>query len=219
MIKTKKPVNLRYQNLTISGLPGAGSSTLGRALQKALGWKYFSGGDFMRQYAINKGLFDAKTKTHHTATVYDENFDRQVDYGMRETLSKKRGNILDSWLSGFMAQNLSQNLKILVYCSNDKIRVDRIANRDNITIPEAKVHIFAREQANNAKWAKMYQPEWDEWVIKTEKLSRKKPIWFWYPELYDLCLDTYTNSKQETLKIVLKKLKYPQDIDCRKIFA
>jgi len=50
-----------YQNITISGLPGNGSTTLLNTLREALkeeGWKGFSGGEFMRNYALEKGLFD-----------------------------------------------------------------------------------------------------------------------------------------------------------------
>ena len=99
MTKTKQ---LKYKNVTISGLPGAGSSTLGKALARVLGWEYFSGGDFMRVYAVEQGLFDGKNKAHHDAMVYSDDFDRRVDFGMRETVQKKSGKILDSWLSGFM---------------------------------------------------------------------------------------------------------------------
>jgi cytidylate kinase len=47
-----------YTNITISGLPGCGSTTLLKGLKEALqfdGWKGFSGGEFMREYAKEKG--------------------------------------------------------------------------------------------------------------------------------------------------------------------
>ena len=91
----------KFRNVTIAGLPGAGSSTLGINLAKAIGWEYFSGGDFMREYAIAKGLFDKNNQMHHPATVYSDDFDRQVDYSIRERLVKDNGLIVDSWLSGF----------------------------------------------------------------------------------------------------------------------
>lgn len=197
---------LNYKNLTISGLPGAGSSTLGKALAKITSWKYFSGGDFMRNFAIKNNLLDPKNKQHHRATIYSDDFDRQVDYGMRKTLKEKSENILDSWLSGFMAQNIKTTLKILVFCSDTAIMVDRIANRDNLTIEEAKQHIFDREKKNTTKWKRLYKHDWKKWVVSNGTIKASKPIWFWYPELYDLTIDTYKNSKQETLDLALKKL-------------
>ena len=209
---------LNYRNITISGLPGAGSSTLGKALAKVLKWKYFSGGDFMRAYAIEKGLFDGKNKTHHDATVYGDDFDRRVDFGMRKTLQKKSARILDSWLSSFMAQQVDGVLKILVYCSRNVIRVDRIVNRDNLTIKQAKEHIFKREKKNVEKWQRMYSKQWQEWVVDKNVVAKDKKIWFWYPKMYDICINTYKNSKKETLKLALKKLGFKGKINYNGMF-
>ncbi len=160
----------------------------------------------MRSYAIKKGLFNPKNQAHHPATIYSDRFDRQVDFGMRKTLETKTKRILDSWLSGFMAQGVKGTLKILIFCKDKSVLVDRLANRDNLTVNQAKKHIFERETKNVEKWRRMYTSEWQNWIVKRKVLKAKKPIWFWYPELYDLTIDTYKNSKQETLRIALKAL-------------
>jgi cytidylate kinase len=206
------PKTLRYRNITISGLPGAGSSTLGRGLAKILGWEYFSGGDFMRAYAIKKGLFAKDSKVHHPATIYSDKFDQEVDYGMRQSLKEKSGRILDSWLSGFVAQGIKGVLKILIFCSEDSIRVDRIVNRDRISVEEAKKHIFEREIQNLGKWTRMYKKEWALWVPKAKQHYRRgKFLDFYHPDLYDLAIDTYENSRQETKAKALKALGYRQN--------
>ena len=192
---------MEYRNVTISGLPGAGSSTLGKGLADKLRWEYFSGGDFMRAYAIKNGLFDKKAKVHHPATVYGDEFDRKVDYGMRQTLQKEQGKVIDSWLSGFVAQGLTGVLKVLLYCSSDGVRVDRIVNRDKVSVDEAKIHIFDRERQNLSKWSRLYQKEWQEWVGGGK-------VDFYNPKLYDLTIDTYANDREATLKKVLNKLGY-----------
>lgn len=208
---------LRYKNITISGLPAAGSSTLGKALAKVLGWQYFSGGDFMRVYAIEKGYFDKDNHFHHDATVYGDDFDKKVDFGMRETLEKKSGKILDAWLSGFMAQGVDKVLKILVFCSQDAVRVDRLVNRDRVTVEKAKDHIFTRQSKNVTKWQRVYNKEWQKWVVKKGVIPKEKEIWFWYPQLYDLAIDTYKYSKEETLKLALDKLGYKEKINLKKV--
>lgn len=197
-------VKTKYKNISISGLPGAGSTTLGKHLAKHLGFQYYSGGDFMRKYAIEKGYFDPKETVHHAATVYPDDFDRQVDYGVRERMSSGEGCVFESWLSGFLAQQVEGTFKILVYCSDDAVRVDRIANRDDVTIEEAKTHIFTREEQNLAKWIKMYSKEWGEWVVKPKTLSSDEPVYFWRSELYDLAIDTFRLGKEETLELVLE---------------
>jgi len=190
---------IKFKNITISGFSGSGSSTLGRLLAKELGWEYFSGGDFMRQYAIEKGLLDPRNPMHHSATIYSDEFDRETDYKMRSWLINREHLIIDSWLAGFLAQKIGGVFKVLLFCSKDEIRVDRIVNRDGIEVETAKKHIFERERANIAKWTRMYQQEWLNWV-------GKMPIDFYQPRLYDLAIDTYSNSKEQVLNQVLEAL-------------
>ena len=193
-------MSVKFRNVTIAGLPGAGSSTLGINLAKALGWVYFSGGDFLRAYAIKKGLFDKNNNLHHPATVYSDEFDREVDYSLRERLKKDSGLIIDSWLSGFLAQGVTGVLKVLMVCGDGAVRVDRIVNRDGVSVEVAKTHIFEREKQNLSKWTRMYQKEWRDWVGEAK-------IDFYSPKLYDLIIDTYSHDREATLNLVLKKLR------------
>lgn len=198
--------NYTYKNITVSGLPGCGSTTLLEGLKEELqfdGWKGFSGGEFMREYATEKGLFDAKSKAHHDAHVYDDDFDRSVDLGMREKVSTETHWILESWLSGFMAQGVEGTLKILMVCSNDDVRIDRIVNRDEISVDEAKQNMQARYDKNLAKWRRLYADEWKKWLVDTNRVSAEDPIDFWRPDLYDLVIDTYSQGKEQTLESVL----------------
>lgn len=195
-----------YKNITISGLPGCGSTTLLNMLRERLkfdGWSGFSGGEFMRAYAAEKGLFDANDKKHHSATVYSDDFDRQVDMGMREKLLAEEGWILESWLSGFLAQGVPGTYKILMVCSDDAVRVDRIVNRDGITVEEAKAHIQDRYEQNYGKWSRMYAEEWQAWVVSAGMADASEPIDFWLPALYDMIIDTYSVNQQQALDTVL----------------
>ncbi len=200
----------KYQNITITGLPGSGSTTLLSLLKEALkydGWTGFSGGEFMRQYAVEKGLYDSKQKIHHDASAYGDEFDRQVDLGIREKLQTQKRWIIESWLSGFMAQGVPGVLKILVICSEDSVRVDRIVNRDQVNVTQAKEHLNHRYNTNLKKWATLYQKEWAQWVVANHLANPDEPIDFWKPELYDLIIDTYSHNQQQTLEIALNAIK------------
>lgn len=200
----------QYRNITISGLPGGGSTTLLSLLKEELkfdGWKGFSGGEFMRSYAVEKGLFNSKSKLHHSAVHYEDDFDRKIDFGMREKLEQEEKWIIESWLSGFLAQGLTGVLKVLVYCSDDAIRIDRIVNRDQVSVTEAKEHIQGRYQENLQKWSRMYRDQWQEWVVGRGKIKESDPIDFWRRDLYDLVIDTYSTNKEETLQKVLHAIK------------
>lgn len=199
-----------YKNIAISGLPGCGSTTLLKMLKKELqfdGWKGFSGGEFMRAYAEEKGLFDGSKNIHHDASHYEEDFDRQVDMGMREKLETEEKWIIESWLSGFLAQGVKGTLKVLMTCSADAVRIDRIVNRDKITVEEAKKHLHERYTNNLSRWSRMYKDQWNEWVVAAGTLPADTEIDFWRPELYDIVIDTYAINQQETLQRVLNEIQ------------
>ena len=194
------------KNVTISGLPGSGTTTLLQLLKIELkfdGWTGYSGGEFMRQYAVEKGLYDNKQKIHHDAMAYGEDFDRQIDIGIRENLQSKEKWIIESWLSGFMAQGLPDVLKILVICPDDSVRIDRIVNRDEVTVEEAKRHLQQRYEVNLKKWSNMYAEQWQKWVVGHDLAESNEKIDFWKPELYDLVIDTYSSNQQQATKIAL----------------
>jgi cytidylate kinase len=200
----------KFHNVTISGLPGCGSTTLLNSLREELkfdGWKGFSGGEFMRAYAQEKGLFEQGATFHHDSRHYEDDFDKQVDLGMREKVSTEKGWILEAWLSGFMAQNVDKTYKILMICSDDAVRIDRIVNRDKITPLKAKENMRERYEANLAKWQRLYSEQWQEWVVETGRAKASDPIDFWRQDLYDVVIDTYSTNQQQSLKIVLDAIK------------
>ncbi len=201
-----------YKNITISGLPGSGSTTLLDLLRendllKVSGWTGFSGGEFMRVYAQEKGLFKDKGRLHHDASHYEEDFDRQVDYGMRDKVKNESGWIIESWLSGFMAQGVEGTLKVLMKCSDEAVRIDRVVNRDGVTADDAKENMKKRYLNNYNKWKRIYHDEWQKWVVGAGKAKASDRIDFWREDLYDVVIDTYSTNQQQTLQIVLDAIK------------
>jgi len=188
------PVKLKYSSIAISGRPGAGRSTLLKNLKavvEPLGWETFSGGDFSRQFAIQAGKHEAGDVTHHKATDYSDEIDHQIDAAMREKLANPETHVaVESWIAGWNMRGLPHVLKVLLMC-DDSLRIDRVVNRDNLSVEEAKKHLREREEANLGKWERMY-----------------KVTDFWDPKHYDLIINTYAHGPKETLNLVLQALGY-----------
>ncbi|MBU1085516.1 MAG: cytidylate kinase family protein [Candidatus Beckwithbacteria bacterium] len=195
------PKTIKYRNITISGMICTGTSTLSGQLIEKLGWKHWNAGQFFRDYCKEN-----KLKLENTSDRSDD-LARQVEYGMRKDLQEKSGQLMEAWLSGFVAQGLKGVLKVLLVC-DDSLRVDRFVNREGVKVEEAKDHLRKREHENAKKWTRVYKNEWAKWVAKDKQLLRREKNFFdfWHPDLYDLVIDTYSNSKEETLHTVLKSL-------------
>ncbi len=197
----KDPSKLKYRNITVSGTICTGTSTLSKLLIERLGWEHWNAGQFFRDYCKEHGL-----KLENTSDRSDD-LSRQVEFGMRKDLKEKSGQLMEAWLSGFTAQGLKGVLKVLLVC-DDSLRVDRFVNREGVTVEKAKEHLRKREHENAKKWTRVYKKEWSGWVSKDKQDLRREGDFFdfWHPKLYDLVIDTYSNSREETFKLALKEL-------------
>ncbi len=185
---------LKYSSVALSGRPGAGRSTLLKNLRpflEPLGWEFFSGGDWARQFAIENGAHDPKNAAHHKATDYGDDVDLQIDVALREKLTDPANHVaVESWIAGWNMRGLPHVLRVLLMC-DDALRIDRVVNRDNLTVEDAKKHLKDREDTNLSKWERMY------------KVSD-----FWDPKYYDLVVNTYSHGPTEAVNIVLQALGY-----------
>lgn len=196
------PKTCKYRNITISGMICTGTSTLSQELVNKLGWSHWNAGQFFRDYCKKHGL-----ELENTSDRSDD-LSRQVELGMRKDLKEKEGQLMEAWLSGFVAQGLKGVLKILLVC-DDSLRIDRFVNREGVSVDKAKELLRKREYENAKKWTRVYEKEWAVWVAKDKQSVRREEKFFdfWSPKLYDLVIDTYSNSREETLEIVVKKLE------------
>lgn len=174
---------MKYQAVTISGKICSGKSSLFKNLVQELNWPSYSASQFFRQWSQEHQvhLFDAEARS--------DSLTCEVDKGMREKILEGKNLILEGWLAGFMALGLPRVLKVLLICHN-KVRIERFAKREKITLAKASEEIKKREEALLNKWRRVYGRE-D----------------FFEPKFYDLVIDTTRLGKIEVLRLVLEKVK------------
>jgi cytidylate kinase len=179
-------MQLKYNNITISGGVAVGKNTLKDNLRpylEPLGWKFTSGGQLLRDFT--------KEYVLPNASLVDDDFHHKLDERTKKLLTEEGHYVIEAWLSGFMAKDLDNTLRILLMCGNDALRIDRVANRDKVTIQQAKEYIKRREEDNFKEWKRIYGDHN-----------------FFDPQYYHLVIDTYSSGPHETVGKVLDKLGY-----------
>ncbi|HIH32505.1 TPA: AAA family ATPase [Candidatus Woesearchaeota archaeon] len=111
--------------ITISGYPGAGKTTIGKALAKRLGYRFFSVGDLRGLMAKERGsTIDQFNKLGEKESFTDNDAD---DYQGR--LGREQDNMVIESRLGF--HFIPDSVKIFMQCSED-VAANRIMN-DTLT--------------------------------------------------------------------------------------
>lgn len=179
-------MELAFDNVTISGGVAVGKGTLKENLRLALeplGWKFTSGGQLLRDFT--------KEYVQPLASLVDDDFHKKLDDRTRKLLVEKKHYVIEAWLAGFIARDLKNTLRVLLTCSNDALRIDRVVNRDRVSIEEAKHYIHERETVNFKEFKRIYGN-----------------YNFFDPQYYHLVIDTYSSGPFETVGKVLDVLGY-----------
>lgn len=184
------------RNITISGRIASGATTLGQRLAQVLGWKHIEGGEVFWE-EVRAKLHLASKDTNLRPDGEDQNFDESL----KRMFSNEKHLIIETKLAGFNAQEIPGVFKILIVCEDEEgndqksIRMDRLINREKLSVEEAKEEVILREQRDLAKWRRLYANNDQNWV-------------YWDKKYYDLVINTYSHSQEETLKIALEAMGY-----------
>ena len=193
----KEPIQVsNIRMITISGRIASGSTTLGHKLAGILGWRHIEGGEiFWEAIRMKMGLGEKDTN------LRPDKEDEDFDSSLKKILKEGKNLILETKLAGFNAQGIPGVFKIGVVCEDgegrDKteIRIDRLINREKISIGQAKEEAVDRERNDLEKWRRLYANGDKSWV-------------YWDKKYYDLTINTYSHNQDETLKIALERIGY-----------
>lgn len=190
-----KPKDLKtLRNITVSGRIGSGATTLATQLAESLGWNVLDGGKLFRKINAELGM------TITASNARPDHFDLEYEERIKKMLKEETHHIIQSHLAGFDAQGIDGVFKILVICEDEKgndkpeIRIDRLINRDGVSVEEAKSEVREREEQHLTKFRRLYANNDKSWV-------------YWDKKYYDLVINSFDHNKEESLKIALDKLK------------
>ncbi|MBI4097046.1 MAG: hypothetical protein HY428_01390 [Candidatus Levybacteria bacterium] len=192
----KDPVDLPgIRNITVSGRIGSGATTLAVKLGEALSWDVLDGGKLFRK--INQDLGMSITESNSRPDHFDLKYEERV----KKILRTETHSIIQSHLAGFDAQGIDGVFKILIICEDEhgedkkEIRIDRLVNRDGVSIESAKHEVGERERQHLEKFRRLYANNNQEWV-------------YWDKKYYDLVISTYNHNQDETLRLALARVGY-----------
>jgi cytidylate kinase len=155
------------------------------------------GGKIMRKVQEDLGANVEETSKR------PDHFDLEYEEKVKNILKNEKNNIIQSHLAGFDAQGAEGVFKIFVVCEDEEgsdkaeIRIDRLVNRDGISIEKAKHELKERDRQNLEKWRRLYANNDQSWV-------------YWDKKYYDLIINTFKLNREEALEKVLSVLKVAQ---------
>lgn len=168
-------------SICLSGLTGSGKSTLARRLAEKYGLERISGGEMLkeilagRESLVDQGWWERDHAYEALRLrLEDPRYDTEVDRRLME-LAERGGYVLDSWTIAYL---LDCNSCIKIFLKADfEVRASRVANRDNISIEEAKNRIKIKEERTYEIYKRLYGFELGKdltpfhLVVDTSKMS------------------------------------------------
>ena len=170
-VELSKKIKKKGLTITVSGKSGSGKSLGAKAIADALKLKYVSTGQILRNIAKEKEI-----NIVEMSEIRGPEIDHEMD---RQSLKlAMEGNVvLDGRLTGWAAGGWA-DVKIYYICSM-KVKAERVAERDNISVEEAEKMITMRDKEDHKKYYELYGiNSYDESiydiVINNEKLTKKE---------------------------------------------
>ncbi|MGD0080998.1 MAG: (d)CMP kinase [Methanoregula sp.] len=137
--------------ITVSGLPGSGTTSLSRYLAERHGFSMISAGEVFRQLAREHNMELAR---FGNLARQDPSYDKMIDARQKEIAQKRDDIIVEGRLSGWMVDGA--DLKVWLYAPIG-CRIQRIATRDNVADEKTAAALtLEREQCEADRYRSYY---------------------------------------------------------------
>ena len=171
--------------ITISGLPGSGTTTVAELLHQKLGWKYVNMGKIFRELAE-----EHRMKLQEFEEYCEENPQVDMEIDKKQEKILKEGNvILESRLAGWIAHlKKIDAFKVWLECDENE-RIRRIINREGGEFFDKRDEMKKREESEKRRYKKFYGIDLDNKTI------------------YDLVIDVTNLPPEKIVEQILEKIK------------
>ncbi len=139
--------------VTISGLPGSGTTTAGRLLAETLDWEFQSSGELFRTMADARGVTLAE---FGALAEEDESIDHELDARAVALMGTGAELVMEGRLAGWMAFR-DKFASIRVWLESDgATRAQRVADRDGESASEQQARMATREASEAQRYRDYY---------------------------------------------------------------
>jgi CMP/dCMP kinase len=137
--------------VVVGGPPGSGKTTAARAVAEKLRLQYLSAGERFRALAQKRGMdlgeFSRYAENH-------PEIDRELDDYMLGFA--RPGWLLDSRLAGPLARRKQLPVLYLVVTASERVRAERLADRDSLPVAAAHRAMRVREESEKSRYLALY---------------------------------------------------------------
>ncbi|MET0902074.1 MAG: (d)CMP kinase [Acidimicrobiales bacterium] len=144
--------------ITISGLPGSGTTTVSRLVATALHLDRVPGGEVFRQLAAESGMSLAEFGEH---AQHHPDIDRELDDRL-EARAREGSCVIESRLAGWLAAR-ADLLAVRVWIDCDEaVRAARVAERDGTSPEQSRRDNAERAALERARYLAAYDIDLDD---------------------------------------------------------
>ncbi len=172
--------NMKQPIITISSLPGSGSSTIANNVAEKLKWDLFSSGDFAREIAHERNLTLAELtqKAENNPEI-----DRMID-AKNKSLTNAKEVVVDSRLAfHFIPNSFDVYLDVTLQEAAQRIYRDESESREKSgeihdTIEEVREHIQERVDSDRERYKDLYDLDYtshDHYDLVVDTTDKKIP--------------------------------------------
>ncbi|WP_406660859.1 AAA family ATPase [Methanolobus sp. ZRKC3] len=173
--------------LTISGLPGSGTTTVSRIISERYGLEMISAGEVFRslakEYEMDLAEFGALAES-------DDSIDLKIDERQKEIANTRDNIILEGRLAGHMAKKA---LKIWVKAPVDE-RVRRIVGRESGSFDDRLEETVGREASEATRYSTIYDIDISDLSVYDLVIDSLKWDQFQIADIISCAIDNYSDN-------------------------